>query len=67
MGVNLDKPHLWKKDVAASVDMYNEWFMRFAPKAFRDTRLKTTKSVEAALVATGNLTDIQPTLLRRAC
>ena len=65
MGVNLDKPHLWKKDVAASVDMYNEWFLRFAPKAFRDTRLKATKSVEAALVATGNLTDIQPTLLRK--
>ena len=65
MGVNVDKPHLWKQDVAASVDMYNEWFMRFAPKAFRETRLKTTVSVEAALAATSNLTDIQPSLLRK--
>jgi len=31
MPVNLDKPHLWKGDVARSVDMYNDWFMHFAP------------------------------------
>lgn len=65
MGVNLDKPHLWKQDVAASVDMYNDWFMQFAPKAFRETRIKTTQNVEAALAATGNLTDVQPSLLRK--
>ncbi|WP_308516150.1 XamI family restriction endonuclease [Sphingomonas flavescens] len=65
MGVNLDKPHLWKQDVAASVDMYNAWFMEFAPQAFRNTRIGTTASVEAALAATGNLTDIQPNLLRQ--
>jgi hypothetical protein len=65
MPVNLDKPQLWKADVAQSVDMYNDWFMRFAPQAFRSTRVKTTKDVEAALLATGNLTDIQPAMLRR--
>ncbi|MFL6843921.1 MAG: XamI family restriction endonuclease [Allosphingosinicella sp.] len=65
MGVNLDKPHLWKTDVAASVDMYNSWFMGFAPQAFRETRLRTTKSVEAALKATDNLTNVKPDLLRR--
>ena len=64
MPVNLDKPHLWKADVARSVDMYNDWFMRFAPHAFRSTRLQTTKDVEAALRATGNLTNVQPALLR---
>ena len=64
MPVNLDKPHLWKADVALSVDMYNDWFMRFAPQAFRDTRIQTTKDVEAALLATGNLTNVRPTLLR---
>lgn len=63
--VNLDKPQQWKTDIAASVDMYNDWFMRFAPDAFRSTRLKTTKDVEAALHATSNLTDIQPAMLRR--
>jgi hypothetical protein len=27
MTVNLNKPHLWKADIAQSVDMYNDWFM----------------------------------------
>lgn len=65
MPVNLDKPLKWKADVALSVDMYNDWFMEFAPKAFRSTRLQTTKDVEAALNATGNLADIRPAVLRK--
>lgn len=65
MGVNLDKPQQWKADVARSVDMYNDWFMRFAPDAFRTTRVRTTTDVEAALSATQNLTNIQPALLRQ--
>ena len=64
MPVNLDKPQLWKADVVMSVDMYNKWFMDFAPVAFRNTRIQATKSVEAALHATGNLTDIKPAMLR---
>lgn len=64
MAVNSDKPHLWKADIAKSVDMYNDWFMRFAPKAFRETRIQTTKDVEATLRATGNLTNVDPTVLR---
>ena len=32
MSINADKSHLWKADVAASVDLYNDWFMRFGPK-----------------------------------
>jgi hypothetical protein len=65
MPVNLDQPHQWKEDIARSVDMYNDWFMRFAPKAFRETRIEATKSVEATLRATGNMTDIKPAILRR--
>src|SRR2546427_8457993 len=65
MPVNLDKPHQWKDDIAKSVDMYNNWFMEFAPIAFRTTRLETTKHVEGALQATGNLTDIQPATIRK--
>lgn len=65
MPVNLDKPQNWKADIAASVDMYNDWFMRFAPQAFRETRLKVTKDVEDALDNTDNLTDIRPETLRR--
>ncbi|MFN3298488.1 XamI family restriction endonuclease [Caldimonas sp.] len=65
MAVNLDKPHNWKADVALSVDMYNDWFINFAPDAFRTTRIQTTKDVEAALRATGNLTDVRPAVLRK--
>jgi len=65
MGVNLDKPQQWKADIAQSVDMYNDWFMNFAPKAFRETRIQTTKDVEATLRSTDNLTNIQPDILRR--
>jgi type II restriction enzyme len=65
MPVNLNKPQRWKADVATSVDMYNDWFMKFAPQAFRSTRIQTTKDVEAALRATGNLSNIQPAMLRK--
>ncbi len=64
MAVNLDKAPQWKADIARSVDMYNDWFMKFAPVAFRNTRLKTTIDVEAALKATGNLSNIKPSLMR---
>lgn len=65
MAVNLDKTSQWKTDIALSVDMYNAWFMEFAPSAFRNTRLKTTIDVEAALKATENLTNVKPALLRK--
>ena len=65
MPVNLDKPQNWKVDIAASVDMYNQWFMNFAPKAFRDTRITATKSVEAAFVSPENLTNIKPEIMRK--
>jgi hypothetical protein len=65
MPINLDKPHLWKQDIASSVDMYNSWFMEFAPKAFRETRVTTAKQVEVALHSTENLTNITPSLLKQ--
>ncbi|NEQ18606.1 MAG: XamI family restriction endonuclease [Microcoleus sp. SIO2G3] len=65
MPVNADKPHLWKPDIAQSVDFYNYWFMQFAPTAYRETRLATTQQVESALTWTANLTDITPALLRQ--
>ena len=63
VAVNRNKVDLWKADVAKSVDFYNEWFMTFAPKAFRDTRIETTKQVEEALNWTENLTNILPETL----
>jgi hypothetical protein len=64
MPVNRDKPDRWKEDIAKSVDLYNEWFLKFAPGAFRETRIKTTNAVQATLTATGNLANLTPEVLR---
>ena len=64
MPVNSTKTRQWKADIARSVDMYNDWFMTFAPVAFRNTRIQTTKDVEAALLATKYLTKINPAIFR---
>ena len=63
MPVNLDKPQLWKQDTRQSVDFYNKWFLRFAPKAFRETRIKVTAEVEQAILNSNDLRDLSPRLL----
>ena len=65
MGINLDKPQLWKADIKSSVDLYNAWFMEFAPKAFRETRISTAESVEQALQKTYYLSNISPGILEQ--
>jgi hypothetical protein len=64
MAVNADKPHLWKADIRESVDLFNRWFLDFAPKAYRDTRKETTASVESSLLCTRDLRDINPDIIR---
>ncbi|HWO99533.1 MAG TPA: XamI family restriction endonuclease [Methylococcus sp.] len=62
--INADKPHLWKADIAASVDRFNQWFMDFAPEAFRSTRVETTKHVKRALLATSDLRALNAATLK---
>jgi hypothetical protein len=64
MPINADKPHLWKADTRASVDQFNQWFMKFAPKAYRETRAKTIESVAQGLLFTKDLTTITPEVIR---
>lgn len=64
MPVNLNKPHLWKDDIARSVDLYNAWFLKFAPKTYREERIKATKDVEAMLHRTGHLRNLTTNELR---
>lgn len=61
---NNNQPSAWKADTRASVDLYNDWFMRFAPEAFRDSRIKATQFVETALLTTNYLRDITSISLR---
>jgi hypothetical protein len=65
MAVNRDKPDRWKDDIRQSVDLFNEWFLRFAPSAFRAERLKSTKWVEDTLKWTRNLRDLSPAVLKQ--
>lgn len=62
--INSDKPNLWKSDIAASVDQFNNWFISFAPVTYRATRVTTTQKVKNALIATCDLHDITPSKLQ---
>jgi hypothetical protein len=64
MMINADKPKRWQEDIAASVDLYNAWFMRFAPQTFREKRIEVTQHVEDALLKSKDLTQITPAILR---
>lgn len=64
MPVNLNKPQQWKADIIRSVDMYNDWFMNFAPEAFRTTRTQTTRDVESTLDSTDSFTNVRPALIK---
>jgi len=64
MAVNSDKPHIWKEDIARSVDLYNKWFLRFAPQTYRKERVKATKRVEVMLRHTDYLRRFTPEELR---
>ena len=64
MPINSDKPYLWKKDIAASVDFFNNWFMEFAPAAYRETRVKSTQDVRKALRMTSDLRSLTPATLK---
>ena len=56
--INANRVENWKKDIKKSVDLYNDWFMNFAPEAYRTTRVKTTEQVQRALGIMDNLTKI---------
>lgn len=63
--INADKPHLWKDDVEASVNLYNRWFLNAAPEAYRGTRLDTIESVAAAFSRTAQMLEINAETLAR--
>lgn len=65
MAVNRDKPDRWKADVAESVEMYNAWFIDFAPRAFRETRINVTETVASTLKATDHLRTLDLDILRQ--
>jgi hypothetical protein len=65
MAINADKPRLWKADISASVDLFNQWFMLFAPKAYRDSRAAATTHVEDGIRVTEDLTAVTAAVLKQ--
>ncbi len=65
MGVNLDKPQLWKSDVRLSVDFYNDWFLSYAPITFKNTRKKAIEEVKYTLILTKNLANYNVEILKK--
>lgn len=63
MPVNSDKPHLWKQDIATSVDHFNRWFLESAPQAFRTARLHSVGVVKRAFDLTNGLRTVTPAVL----
>ncbi|HEX8463198.1 MAG TPA: XamI family restriction endonuclease [Abditibacterium sp.] len=63
MPVNNNKPHLWKQDVALSVEQYNSWFLNFAPLEYRNKRIETTAKVQQALLHTTDFLHLTPAIL----
>ena len=55
---NINRTDIWKEDSWKSVELYNDWFMKFAPSAFRDARRGVLRQVRNAFSSTQNLTDI---------
>lgn len=62
--VNSNRTDLWKKDVLRSVDFYNDWFLNFAPEAYRNARNDAIDKVDAVLVETRNLSRISNAILK---
>jgi len=63
VSVNANKPSRWKKDIAASVDCFNKWFMTFAPSTYRTARAQTVWRVREALERTKDLRSISADVL----
>lgn len=63
MWINRDRMDSWNEDTAKSVDMFNRWFVEFAPQAFRATRERTAGTVIRAMEQTDFLRKITPRIL----
>ena len=60
----LDKSHIGKDEIAESVAMFNNWYVRFAPDAFKTTRAPIAGEVADAPGACGYLPRLDESFLR---
>ena len=48
----------WKEDTCASVRMYNDWFLHFAPKTYIAEKKRAEKEIKAAMDQTSNFSKL---------
>lgn len=61
--LNADKTQNWKNDTLASIDYYNDWFLRFAPITYREQRKVRKNEVERAFTITDSLRNVSVEVL----
>lgn len=62
--LNADKVSMWKPDIEKSVELYNNWFIKFAPKTFKESRAGSINLVKDVFDLTENLKSINPSVLK---
>ena len=63
MDINRKNPDKWNEDIQESVAFYNNWFVNFAPPAFRNARKQSIAKVNEAFRRLRGLQDIDDDLL----
>lgn len=63
MDINRKNPDKWNEDIQKSVAFYNNWFVNFAPPAFRNARKKSIAKVNDAFRRLRGLQDLDDELL----
>lgn len=65
MGINRDKPDLWKTDIAKSADLHGSWFMDFSQIALQEARKTAFSRAEEALVRTNCMQNLSAGILKK--
>jgi hypothetical protein len=60
MAINAEKRHLWAGDTRASVELYNNWYMDFAPEVAKREWQRATAEVLSVLDRLDNLRGLRP-------
>lgn len=55
MPINAHRPECWEADTQASVELYNRWFVRYAPETWRRAKQQAIKNVIEAFRITKDL------------
>ena len=61
--INRSSIDKWKLDSAESVDFYNQWFLDYAPRTFKEARAKARAEVEKAFALLENMDVISSRVL----